>query len=104
MKTRTVAPVVGAWMAVFFLAGFVEAAYDDRSTDRYGEMDEESTFEEAVDLERFRQGNELWDTQELIASGFKALHKDNERILKELERLKAAVERLEGKGYGSQKR
>lgn len=58
---------------------------------------EEEGFERAVDLTRFRRGNMEWDTQELIASGFTALHREHVRILKELAELKSAVKRLEEK-------
>lgn len=58
---------------------------------------EEDGFNRAVDLERFRKGNYAWDTQELIASGFTALHKENQRILRELEEIKERIGRLEGK-------
>jgi hypothetical protein len=52
-------------------------------------------FDEAVSLKRFRKGNEDWDTQELVASGMKALHQEHVRILKELAEIKAALRELE---------
>ncbi len=55
----------------------------------------DGSFEGAVDLDRFRQGNLEWDTQELIASGFRALHRDNQQVLKELAELKATVKRID---------
>ena len=52
-------------------------------------------FARAVDLERFRKGNEYWDVQELVASGLTALHRDHVRILEQLEGLKAKIKQLE---------
>lgn len=51
-------------------------------------------FEDAVDLKRFRKGNLEWDTQEMIASGFRALHEDHLRVLKELEELKEQIAQI----------
>ena len=56
---------------------------------------ENGSFEEAVNLKRFRKGNIDWDTQELIVSGLTALHREHVQVLRELAELKAAVERLE---------
>lgn len=55
----------------------------------------EETFERSVDLQRFRKGNFEWDTQELIASGMTALHREQLQILQELEEIKARLARLE---------
>lgn len=56
---------------------------------------EEGDFERSVDLGRFRKGNLEWDTQELIASGFTALHRENQKILKELAEIKQALAGLQ---------
>ncbi len=75
------------------------------------EPPEEDTFEEAVDLRRFRKGRIDWDTQELITSGLTALHRENQKILealaalrtkqdqliKEISHLKETLERIEKK-------
>ena len=61
------------------------------------EAGEDGAFSRAVDLKRFRTKNFEWDTQELIASGFTALHEENQRILKELKEIKDRIGRLEGK-------
>lgn len=59
---------------------------------------EEDSFQDAVDLRRFRRGNVDWDTQELIASGLTALHKEHQEILKELRELRYEIQKLkEGK-------
>ena len=56
---------------------------------------EERTFDEAVDPARFRKGNVSWDTQELVASGMRALHEEQVRILNQLDRIESRLERLE---------
>lgn len=58
---------------------------------------EDGEFSRAVDLKRFRNKNFEWDTQELIASGFTALHEENLKILRELEEIKERIARLEEK-------
>ena len=58
---------------------------------------EEGDFSRAVDPERFRKGNYEWDTQELIASGLTALHKENRKILQGLAEIKERIRRLEAK-------
>jgi hypothetical protein len=60
-------------------------------------VDDEESFERSVDLKRFRKGHYEWDTQEFIASGFTALHREHEQILKELREIKAALARAEEK-------
>ena len=60
-----------------------------------GEEEQDGGFQRAVDLKRFRNKNFEWDTQELIASGFRALHRDNQQVLKELAELKATVKRID---------
>ena len=55
------------------------------------------SFQEVVDLQRFRKGNIDWDTQELIAGGLTALHEEHQRILKELEELKTEIHHLKEK-------
>ena len=54
-----------------------------------------ATFEEAVDLSRYRKGNLEWDTQELIAGGMKALHEEQLRILEKLDRIESRLNELE---------
>ena len=54
-----------------------------------------ASFEEAVDLSRYRKGNLEWDTQELIASGMKALHEEQLRILEKLDRIESRLNELE---------
>ena len=53
------------------------------------------SFEEAMDLSRYRKGNFEWDTQELIASGMKALHQEQVRILAKLDRIESRLDELE---------
>ncbi len=62
-----------------------------------GEAAGDEAFRRAVDLNRFRNKNFEWDTQELIASGLTALHEENRRILKELREIKERIGRLEEK-------
>ena len=79
------------------LFGVAQAArsYERTGSSGSGHASEEGGFDESVDPANFRKGNFEWDTQELIASGFKALHQDNERILRELADLKASLRKLE---------
>lgn len=67
------------------------------SSSKKGDSSSQEDFDRAVDLVRFRQGNVEWDTQELIASGLTALHREHVEIREELAKLKAAVERLRAK-------
>ena len=53
-----------------------------------------SEFEDAVNVTRFRKGNPEWDSQELMVSGMKALHQEHQEILKELEEIKSAMQKL----------
>ena len=62
-----------------------------------GEEEQDGGFQRAVDLKRFRNKNFEWDTQELIASGFTALHEENQQILKELKEIRERIGRLEEK-------
>ncbi len=85
---------VSLTLAVFWV-GVACAEYPTgKKTRSRGDYSEEGF--DAVDLSKFRRGNPEWDTQELIASGLTALHKDNEKILKELEDLKVAMQKIEG--------
>ena len=84
MKLKIVYTALAAVICAGFW-GVAQAAYDH------------SNFDEAVNLQRFRKGNPEWDTQELIASGLRALHQENMEILRELGDLRKKVEQLEGK-------
>ena len=53
------------------------------------------SFDEAVDPARYRKGNSDWDTQELIAGGFRALHEEQLRILETLDRMESRLNELE---------
>jgi len=66
-----------------------------RSSTRKETRSSGSSFERSVDLKRLRTGNGEWDTQELVASGLTALHRENEQILQELAEIKAAIQRIE---------
>jgi hypothetical protein len=77
------------WMVGLMLSGWLLGIATAQSA-----MDH---FDRSVDLKRFRKGNIGWDTQELIASGMKALHEDHMEILKELKALRADLARIEGK-------
>ncbi|MBI3318317.1 MAG: hypothetical protein HYZ90_04100 [Candidatus Omnitrophica bacterium] len=77
-------------------AGATAQTYRPAPTSRPRASDqEEESFERSVDLDRFRKGNYGWDTQELVASGLTALHREHEEILKELRGLRRKVEELE---------
>ena len=67
------------------------------------EAPERDTFSDAVDLKHYRKGNLEWYTQELIASGLTALHKEHIEILDALGRMQARLERME-KEIGTPKR
>jgi hypothetical protein len=75
------------------LPGVARAQY--RPSPRREEPPEAETFDDAVSLKRFRKGNIGWDTQELIASGMKALHEEQLRILKKLDRIESRLNELE---------
>ncbi len=78
------------------LIGVALAQY--RSTARGKEEPEGESFEESVDLERFRTGTDYeWNTQRLISSGLTALHKEHLKILKEMEDLRKEIAQLKGK-------
>ena len=85
--------VMGAPARAEYSSGRAGPAARDGGVDA-GEGDD---FKRAVDLQRFRKGNAEWDTQELIASGLTALHKENQKILQELAEIKGRMRRLEGK-------
>ncbi len=57
--------------------------------------DQTDDFSQSVDLSRFRRGNIEWDTQELVASGFQALHRDHVKMMEQLEEIKAALKEIE---------
>ncbi len=84
-----------------FLLSFVLALLWSAARAEYGsssrtKVGNEGSFEEAVDLKKFRQGNPDWDTQELLKSGLTALHREHEQILIRLAEIKASLEQLEG--------
>lgn len=79
------AVLVGAWTAA-------RAEYPSSSRIR---SDRPGSFEEAVDLEKFRKGNPDWDTQELLRSGLTALHREHLKILEELKGLQMRLTQLE---------
>ncbi|MBI1953010.1 MAG: hypothetical protein HYS41_02680 [Candidatus Omnitrophica bacterium] len=87
------------WTALLAAAGLglaaapVEAQYRPPPAPKE-EVKEEETFEDAVDLKRFRKGRIDWDTQQLVASGFTALHGEHEKILEELQHLRREQEAL----------
>lgn len=74
------------------LGGVARAEYRKPSSEP---AEPPATFEETVDLSRYRKGNLEWDTQELIASGMKALHEEQLRILKKLDRIESRLNELE---------
>lgn len=86
--------VIGvAACALAALGGVAWAEYKKPSSS--GPAERPATFEEAVDLSRYRKGNLEWDTQELIASGMKALHEEQLRILEKLDRIESRLNKLE---------
>lgn len=74
--------------------GFAQAQYRPPAAKKTTSQQESSA--EVVDPARFRKGNFEWDTQEMIAAGFNALHRENVQILKELRELKAQANPLKG--------
>ena len=87
-------------LAAAALAGWTapaSAAYERSFMSRSEDASESRGGWNAVDLGRFRKGNPDWDTQELAASGFTALHEEHLQILKDIRELKSAIERLEAK-------
>lgn len=85
--------ILGLGAAAF--CGAAQAQYRPPAAPEEEPVSREDDFDRAVDLKRFRKGRPDWDTQELLASGLTALHREHGRILRELRELKAAVERLE---------
>ncbi len=67
------------------------------TTRKSGPPEQTDNFSQAVDLTRFRRGNIEWDTQELVSSGFLAVHKDHLQLLKEIQELQQQVKELKGK-------
>ena len=90
MKRRVVIGM--AVCALAALGGVARAEYKKPSS---GPAESPATFEEAMDLSRYRKGNLEWDTQELIASGMKALHEEQLRILEKLDRIESRLNELE---------
>ncbi len=82
-------------MALALLWGEAQAQY--RPPPRQEEPESADEFGDAVSLKQFRRGNIGWDTQELIASGLTALHKEHLEILKELRELRGKLEELQQK-------
>ena len=76
------------------LGGIARAEYKTPSREAVASG---GSFDEAVDPSRFRKGNLAWDTQELIASGLKALHEEQVRILDRLDRIQSRLDQLENK-------
>ena len=81
---------------LIFGGGPAHAQYRPPSSKK-GDSSSQESFDRAVDLNRFRKGNIEWDTQELIASGMAALHREHVEIRGEIAELKAAIERLQEK-------
>ena len=77
------------------LLGSAQADYGKPAPSERTRSSEEDGFESLMDLNRVRKGNFEWDTQQLIANGFLALHRENQKILRELEALKSEVQKLE---------
>ncbi len=89
------------WSACAAVLGFVllcaEAQAQYRPPPRQEEPEPADEFGDAVSLKRFRRGSIGWDTQELIASGLTALHKEHLEILKELRELRGKLGELQGR-------
>ena len=83
--------VIGMACVLAALCGVARAEYKRPSR----EPAPPATFDEAVDPSRYRKGNSDWDTQELIASGLKALHEEQLRILEKLDRIESRLNELE---------
>jgi len=77
------------------LWGVAQAQYRPPAAVKSESSSREDDFDRSVDLKRFRKGTPDWDTQELLASGLTALHREQVEILRELRELKSAVDRLE---------
>ena len=82
-------------MAVCALAALGGVAWAEYKKPSSGPAESAGSFEEAVDLSQYRKGNLEWDTQELIASGMKALHEEQLRILEKLDRIESRLNELE---------
>ena len=89
--------MVGGLLLAGLLVGVAGAEYDRPASEKNRIYSDNAGFEEAVNLKKFRKGNPEWDTQELMVSGFSALHREQVQILKELAELRASVDRLEAK-------
>ncbi len=82
--------LMAAAVAACFSPRSVFAEYDSSGKGRTAAQRSDG-FDQAVDLDKFRKGNPDWDTQELIASGFREIHQENIKILQELRDLKSVV-------------
>lgn len=91
---RWLVPIMTICVVCAWILSVAQAQTYERKGPSRG-ASEDGSFEDSVDLDRFRQGNIEWDTQELIASGMKALHQDHQKILKELAEMKASLKKLE---------
>ena len=91
MKKRILAIGI-ACCAVAGLWGIARAEYKKPSREP---AEPAGSIEEALDLSRYRKGNFEWDTQELIASGMRALHQEHLRILEKLDRIESRLNELE---------
>ncbi len=88
--------MIGIGVLSLGLAGWPSAAQAQyRPSPRKEEPPEAETFDDAVNLKRFRKGNIEWDTQELISSGLKALHREQVQILDELRRIESRLDKME---------
>ena len=77
------------------LGSIAQAQYRPPPSSReYDSSDTEEEFSDSVDLNRFRKGNIEWDTQELIASGLAALHREHQEILKQIKEIKEELASL----------
>ena len=85
---------LGAAVCAFLWATGVYAEYQSPKTGSSRSSSQDSKFEDAVDLARFRKGNPDWDSQRLVVSGLTALHQEHQQILKELEEMKSAMRKL----------
>ncbi len=82
---------------VLSIGGIVQAqTYHARSMKKET-VPEVDDFEQSVDLARFRRGNFEWDTQELVASGFKAVHRDSVQMAKRIEKLENQISELKNR-------
>jgi len=101
MKRWIVGLLIFGWAAAVVelaVADYRSSPSSDRK--KSGEAD---SFDQVVDLKKFRRGNYEWDTQELIKSGLTALHGEHLQILSEIRELRAEVSDMKGQ-YSREKR